>query len=68
MHASIGTSCAIATYSANGELVIQTHSQSVFETSLAIAKMLGLEPSKVRCQHHQGAGCYGHNMADDGGG
>ena len=65
MHASIGTSCAIATYSANGELVIQTHSQSVFETSLAIAKMLGLEPSKVRCQHHQGAGCYGHNMADD---
>lgn len=65
MHASIGTSCAIATYSANGELLIQTHSQSVFETGLAIAKMLGLDPAKVRCQHQQGAGCYGHNMADD---
>lgn len=65
MHASIGTSSAIATLGADGVLVIQTHSQSVFETSLAIAKMLSMEPSKVRCQHVQGSGCYGHNMADD---
>jgi len=65
MHASIGTSCAIATLDGEGQLLIQTHSQSVFETSLAIAKMLGMDPSKVRCQHQQGAGCYGHNMADD---
>ncbi len=65
MHASIGTSAAIATLGADGVMLIQTHSQSVFETGIAIAKMLGLEPSKVRCQHMQGAGCYGHNMADD---
>ena len=65
MHASIGTSAAIATMEADGVMLIQTHSQSVFETGIAIAKMLGLEPSKVRCQHMQGAGCYGHNMADD---
>ena len=65
MHASIGTSAAIATLGTDGVMLIQTHSQSVFETSVAIAKMLGLEPSKVRCQHMQGAGCYGHNMADD---
>jgi CO/xanthine dehydrogenase Mo-binding subunit len=65
MHASIGTSAAIATMGADGVMTIQTHSQSVFETSAAIAKMLGLEPSKVRCQHVQGSGCYGHNMADD---
>jgi CO/xanthine dehydrogenase Mo-binding subunit len=65
MHASIGTSAAIATMGTDGVMLIQTHSQSVFETSTAIAKMLGLEPSKVRCQHMQGAGCYGHNMADD---
>jgi len=65
MHASIGTSSAIATLGSDGVLVIQTHSQSVFETGLAIAKMLGMEPSKVRCQHVQGSGCYGHNMADD---
>ncbi len=65
MHASIGTSAAIATLGADGVMLIQTHSQSVFETSVAIAKMLGMEPAKVRCQHMQGAGCYGHNLADD---
>lgn len=65
MHASIGTSAAIATLGKDGTLVIQTHSQSVFETSEAIAKMLGMDKSKVRCQHVQGAGCYGHNLADD---
>jgi nicotinate dehydrogenase subunit B len=65
MHASIGTSAAMATLQNDGVLVIQTHSQSVFETRTAIAKMLGMDPAKVRCQHMQGAGCYGHNMADD---
>ena len=65
MHASIGTSAAIAMMGADGVMLIQTHSQSVFETATAIAKMLGLDPSNVRCQHMQGAGCYGHNMADD---
>jgi CO/xanthine dehydrogenase Mo-binding subunit len=65
MHASIGTSAAVATMGADGVMTIQTHSQSVFETAEAIAKMLGLEVSKVRCQHVQGSGCYGHNMADD---
>jgi nicotinate dehydrogenase subunit B len=48
MHASIGTSAAIATMGSDGVMLIQTHSQSVFETSLAIAKMLGLPPNKVR--------------------
>jgi CO/xanthine dehydrogenase Mo-binding subunit len=65
MHASIGTSCAIATLGADGVTTIQTHSQSVFETRQAIARMLGVDNSKVRCQHVQGSGCYGHNMADD---
>jgi CO/xanthine dehydrogenase Mo-binding subunit len=65
MHASIGTSAAIGTLGSDGTLVIQTHSQSVFETGEAIAKMLGMDVKKVRCQHMQGSGCYGHNMADD---
>ncbi|MFM9992116.1 MAG: molybdopterin cofactor-binding domain-containing protein [Burkholderiaceae bacterium] len=64
MHASIGTSAAIATFS-NDQLVVQTHSQSVFETRTAIAKMLRMPVEKVRLQHVQGSGCYGHNMADD---
>jgi CO/xanthine dehydrogenase Mo-binding subunit len=65
MHASIGTSAAIATLGTDGVLTVQTHSQSVFETRAAIAKMLGLDLAKVRLQHVQGSGCYGHNMADD---
>ncbi|RJT41357.1 xanthine dehydrogenase family protein molybdopterin-binding subunit [Mesorhizobium waimense] len=65
MHGSIGPSAAIATLSDGGMLTIQTHSQSVFETAKAIARMLGLDPAKVRCQHIPGSGCYGHNLADD---
>jgi len=65
MHASIGPSCAIATFSQQGDVLVQTHSQSVFETRAALAMMLGVDVAKVRCQHVQGAGCYGHNGADD---
>jgi nicotinate dehydrogenase subunit B len=65
MHGSIGPSTAIATANANGTYTIQTHSQSVFETGAAIARMLGIDASKVHCEHHQGSGCYGHNGADD---
>ena len=65
MHASIGTSAALATLGADGVLTVQTHSQSVFETGEAIAKMLGMPLARVRMQHVQGSGCYGHNMADD---
>lgn len=65
MHASIGPSAALATLGADGVLTVQTHSQSVFETRQAIARMLGMDLAKVRLQHVQGSGCYGHNMADD---
>lgn len=65
MHGSIGPSCALATLGTDGVMTIQTHSQSVFETRNAIAMMLGIDRAKVRCQHVQGSGCYGHNGADD---
>jgi nicotinate dehydrogenase subunit B len=65
MHASIGTSAAMATLGTDGVLTVQTHSQSVFQTGQAIAKLLGMPLAKVRMQHVQGSGCYGHNMADD---
>jgi CO/xanthine dehydrogenase Mo-binding subunit len=64
MHGSIGPSCAIAELK-DGELTVFTHSQTVFDTGPAIAKMLGMEPGKVRLRHAQGSGCYGHNGADD---
>jgi nicotinate dehydrogenase subunit B len=66
MHGSIGTSAAVAQLDeSTGETTIYTHSQSVFSTGAAIAKMLGVDESKIHCIHTQGAGCYGHNNADD---
>jgi nicotinate dehydrogenase subunit B len=65
MHGSIGSSAAIAQLGADGVMTIHTHSQSVWQTAEAIAKMLKVATAKVRCIHTQGSGCYGHNMADD---
>jgi CO/xanthine dehydrogenase Mo-binding subunit len=63
-HASIGPSCAIAHFS-GGELWVWTHSQGVFPLRAALAGALGLDPQRVIVIHVQGAGCYGHNGADD---
>ncbi|WP_426754522.1 molybdopterin cofactor-binding domain-containing protein [Myxococcus sp. Y35] len=64
MHAAIGPSCAVAEW--DGErLTLHTHSQSVFETSAAIARMLQLPVERVHGKHLPGSGCYGHNGADD---
>ncbi len=64
MHGSIGPSCAVALWDTH-TLTVDTHSQTVFETCEAIAKMLGLAREQVHGRHAQGAGCYGHNGADD---
>ncbi|WP_434380130.1 molybdopterin cofactor-binding domain-containing protein [Melittangium boletus] len=64
LHGSIGPSCAVALWTDEG-LTVDTHSQSVFETAAAIARMLGLPPERVWARHHGGSGCYGHNGADD---
>ena len=64
MHASIGPSTAVATLDGD-TMRVQSHSQSIFETTAAIAEMLGMDKSKVHGQHVQGSGCYGHNGADD---
>jgi nicotinate dehydrogenase subunit B len=63
-HASIAPSCALARFD-DGRLEVWTHSQGVFPLRAAIAGMLSLEPSAVTLRHVQGAGCYGHNGADD---
>ncbi len=64
MHASIGPSTAIAMLDGD-TMRVQSHSQSIFETSAAIAEMLGMDKQNVHGQHVQGSGCYGHNAADD---
>jgi nicotinate dehydrogenase subunit B len=63
-HGSIGPSCALAK-DQDGVMTIWTHTQGVFPLRNAIADMLGREKDKVRCIHAEGAGCYGHNGADD---
>jgi nicotinate dehydrogenase subunit B len=64
MHGSIGPACAVAELT-DGALEVFTASQTVFDTGPAIARLLGLPAEKVRLRHMQGAGCYGHNGADD---
>ena len=63
-HASIGPACAVA-HLEGGALTIWSHTQGVYPDQEAIAEMLGMPKEKVRCIHMEGAGCYGHNGADD---
>jgi CO/xanthine dehydrogenase Mo-binding subunit len=65
MHGSIGTSAAIAQLGDDGVMTIHTHSQNVFGLRDAVAELLSVDKTTVRCIHTQGSGCYGHNMADD---
>jgi len=66
MHASIGPSCAVGLWRDEG-LTIWTHSQGVYPLRKAIAEMLRAPEERVHCIHMEGAGCYGHNSADDAG-
>jgi CO/xanthine dehydrogenase Mo-binding subunit len=66
-HASIGTSCAIARWDAD-RLAVWTHSQGVYPLRGELARWFGVEPDHVTVTHVEGAGCYGHNGADDAAG
>jgi CO/xanthine dehydrogenase Mo-binding subunit len=63
-YGSIGPSCALATFK-DGELNVWSHTQGVFVLREWLARTLGIEPSRVHVHHRHGAGCYGHNTADD---
>jgi nicotinate dehydrogenase subunit B len=63
-HAAIAPSAAVAQL-ADGKLTVWTHSQGVFPLRRDLAKALGMQESAIRCIHVEGAGCYGHNGADD---
>ncbi len=63
-HASIGPSVALARWE-DGRLEVLTHSQGVGMLRLALAQALGIAAEAVSVQHRPGAGCYGHNGADD---
>jgi len=63
-HASIAPSCAIARWT--GEPVhVWTHSQGVYFLRADLALVLKLPLETIIVEHMEGAGCYGHNAADD---
>jgi len=64
MHASIGPSVALAVFE-QGQLHVWSHSQGVTVLRFALAEALRMSPDQVRVTHAEGAGCYGHNGADD---
>jgi nicotinate dehydrogenase subunit B len=64
MHGSIGPSCSIAIYDKN-ILKIWSHSQGIYPLRVSLQKMLGLPLESIQIAGVPGAGCYGHNGADD---
>jgi len=63
-HASVGPSCAVARWQ-GGAIEIWSQSQSIYPTRKDIATTLGIAADAITVHHMQGAGCYGHNGADD---
>jgi CO/xanthine dehydrogenase Mo-binding subunit len=49
----------------DGTLQIWSHSQGVHTLRREIARELGMPPEQLVVRHVEGAGCYGHNGADD---
>ena len=67
-HASIGLCCALAQWSeqASGQhLEVWTHSQGIYNLRRDLALAFDQPAKQVQVSHVEGAGCYGHNGADD---
>ncbi|MBW7961168.1 xanthine dehydrogenase family protein molybdopterin-binding subunit [Bradyrhizobium sp. BR 10261] len=63
-HASIAPSCAMARW--DGDRVhVWTHSQGIYLLRADLAIVLKLPAENIVVEHMEGAGCYGHNAADD---
>lgn len=63
-HASIAPSCGLALWQGEN-LTVWSHSQGIFRLRWAIATALGMPEDRIVVRHVEGAGCYGHNAADD---
>jgi CO/xanthine dehydrogenase Mo-binding subunit len=63
-HASLAPSCAVAEFK-DGHLSIWSHGQGMHPLRTNVALALGIDPETVSAHHMHGAGCYGHNGADD---
>ncbi len=63
-HASLAPSCALARW--DGECMrVWSHTQGIFNLRADLAIALALPPEAIVVEHREGAGCYGHNGADD---
>lgn len=63
-HAAMGPSCAVASWR-DGRLDLHTHSQGIHPLRKQLATALDITEDAVGAVHVPGAGCYGHNAADD---
>ena len=63
-HAAMAPSCGLAEYR-DGHLSVWSHTQGIYPLRNSIADILGLTRDQVTARHAHGAGCYGHNGADD---
>ncbi len=64
-HASIGLCCALAQWQPDRQLEVWSHSQGIYNLRRDLALAFDLAPERVQVSHVEGAGCYGHNGADD---
>ena len=64
MHGTIGPSAAMAVFE-TGRLTVWTHSQGIYVLREAMAEALDMPLDAIKVIHAIGAGCYGHNGADD---
>ena len=63
-HASMSPSCALAAFR-DGHLTVRSHGQGMHPLRKNLSAVLGLPPEAITAEHLHGAGCYGHNGADD---
>jgi CO/xanthine dehydrogenase Mo-binding subunit len=63
-HASIAPSCAMAQWTGD-RVHVWTHSQGVYLLRTDLALVLKVPAENITVEHMEGAGCYGHNGADD---
>jgi CO/xanthine dehydrogenase Mo-binding subunit len=66
-HASMGPSSATALVSEQGgpRLRVWSHTQGIYPLRAELARALGIAENDITVTHVAGAGCYGHNGADD---
>ncbi len=71
MHASVGPTCAVADVKAAPDpttgiqATVWSGTQGVYNLKGAVADVLGIAQTAVQVIYVEGAGCYGHNGADD---